>query len=76
MSVLLFLKSDSEYLEDPDLSGPILIVASLGLLPLLVNTYLIHQAGKVQFNYIYGIGVWGWLLLYFLMNFMIQQQGK
>ncbi|CAD8076984.1 unnamed protein product [Paramecium sonneborni] len=68
MSVLFFQKCDSEYLEDPDLSGPILIVVSLGLLPLLT--------GKVHFNYIYGIGLWGWLLLYFLMNFMIQQQEK
>ncbi|CAD8135925.1 unnamed protein product [Paramecium octaurelia] len=68
MSVLLFQKCDSEYLEDPDLSGPVLIVAALGLLPLLT--------GKVHFNYIYGIGLWGWMLLYLLMNFMIQQQGK
>ncbi|CAD8132482.1 unnamed protein product [Paramecium pentaurelia] len=68
MNVLLFQKSDSEYLEDPDLSGPILIVISLGLLQLLT--------GKLHFNYIYGIGLWGWLLLYLLMNFMIQQQGK
>ncbi|CAD8138986.1 unnamed protein product [Paramecium pentaurelia] len=68
MSVLFFQKCDSEYLEDPDLSGPTLIVASLGLLPIFT--------GKIQFNYIYGIGLWGWLLLYLLMNFMIQQQGK
>ncbi|CAD8054738.1 unnamed protein product [Paramecium sonneborni] len=68
MSVLFFQKCDSEYLEDPDLSGPLLIVVSLGLLPLFT--------GRVHFNFIYGIGVWGWLLLYFLMNFMIQQQGK
>jgi hypothetical protein len=49
MSVLLFSKCDSEYLEDPDLSGPVLIVLALGILPLFVYMQLILIDRKTAF---------------------------
>ena len=51
-------------MEDPDLSGPILIALCFGMLLLL--------SGKIHFGDIYAIFVIGNLLLYFLFNLMSQ----
>ena len=51
-------------MEDPDLSGPILIALCFGCLLLL--------AGKVHFGDIYAIFILGNLLLYVFFNFMTQ----
>ena len=62
--VLRLKKPDDETLEDPDLSGPILIALCFGFLLLL--------SGKIHFGDIYAIFVVGNILLYFLFNFMSQ----
>lgn len=62
--VLLMKKPDEQTIEEPDLSGPIIIALFFGLLLLL--------SGKIHFGDIYAIFVIGNLLLYFLFNFMSQ----
>lgn len=52
----------SETMSDSDLAGPILFVMLFGILLLL--------AGKVQFGYIYGVGVFGSLSLHYLFRLM------
>lgn len=52
----------SEIMSDSDLAGPILFVMLFGLLLLL--------AGKVQFGYIYGVGVFGSISLHYLFRLM------
>ena len=64
---MLFLKvSQPSYdmINDPDLSGPILIALTLGFLLLL--------SGKVHFGDIYAMFILGNVLLYFLLNYMSQ----
>lgn len=55
-------------MEDPDLSGPILIALFFGCLLLL--------AGKVHFGDIYAIFIFGNILVYMLFNFMSQVKYK
>ena len=62
--VLRIGKPDEEMMQEPDLSGPILIALCFGMLLLL--------SGKVHFGDIYAIFVVGNILLYFLFNFMSQ----
>ncbi|WEJ95386.1 hypothetical protein PSN45_002904 [Yamadazyma tenuis] len=52
----------SDIMADTDLAGPILFVLLFGMLLLL--------AGKVQFGYIYGVGLFGILTLHFLFKLM------
>lgn len=52
----------SEVMADSDLAGPILFV-------LLFGTLLLF-AGKVQFGYIYGVGLFGTVSLHYLFKFM------
>ncbi|ODV78715.1 Yip1-domain-containing protein [Suhomyces tanzawaensis NRRL Y-17324] len=52
----------SDIMADSDLAGPILFVLLFGTLLLL--------AGKVQFGYIYGVGLFGVVSLHFLFKFM------
>lgn len=64
MMILKMSKPSEEVIEDPDLSGPILIALCFGVLLLL--------SGKIHFGDIYAIFVFGNLLMYFLFNFMSQ----
>lgn len=52
----------SDIMADSDLAGPILFVLLFGTLLLL--------AGKVQFGYIYGVGLFGVVSLHYLFKFM------
>lgn len=53
---------NSDIMADSDLAGPILYVFIFGTLLLL--------AGKVQFGYIYGVGLFGILTLHYLFKLM------
>ncbi|KYN96304.1 putative Yip1 protein [Plasmodium gaboni] len=63
-SVFLFYKIDHTLFENSDLSGPLIIVLSLGFILLL--------AGKASFSYIYLIGIVSSLSIYLLLNMMSQ----
>lgn len=52
----------SDIMADSDLAGPILFVLLFGTLLLL--------AGKVQFGYIYGVGLFGTVSLHYLFKLM------
>lgn len=52
----------SEIMQDTDLAGPLVFCLAFGGALLL--------AGKVQFGYIYGLGLVGCLAMYFLLNMM------
>jgi hypothetical protein len=54
--------TDASILQDTDLAGPVVFCVLFGFILLL--------SGKVQFGYIYGIGVIGCLSMYFLLNMM------
>lgn len=55
----------SDIMADSDLAGPILFVLLFGTLLLL--------AGKVQFGYIYGVGLFGIVTLHYLFKLMSDQ---
>jgi len=52
----------SDIMSDSDLAGPILFVLLFGTLMLL--------SGKIQFGYIYGVGLFGTISLHYLFKFM------
>lgn len=52
-----------EFLEEPDLTGPILLTTILGML-LIFNR-------KLNFGFIYGYGFFGCLVIYFLLNLIL-----
>ncbi|KAK6456959.1 uncharacterized protein RJT20DRAFT_36102 [Scheffersomyces xylosifermentans] len=52
----------SDIMADSDLAGPIIFVLLFGTLLLL--------AGKVQFGYIYGVGLFGTISLHYLFKYM------
>ena len=52
-----------EILEEPDLTGPILLTSLLGML-LLFNR-------KLNFGFIYGYGFFGCFVIYFLLNMIL-----
>jgi len=54
--------TDAAILQDTDLAGPIVFCVMFGFILLL--------SGKVQFGFIYGIGLIGCLGMYFLLNMM------
>ncbi|ODN02823.1 Protein YIPF5 [Orchesella cincta] len=54
--------TDAAILQDTDLAGPIVFCVMFGFILLL--------SGKVQFGYIYGIGLIGCVGMYFLLNMM------
>ncbi|KAL4512775.1 hypothetical protein ABPG72_017460 [Tetrahymena utriculariae] len=62
LSVLKFKKCDIQFLEDPDMSGPIILGFVFGFLLLL--------SGKMQFGYVYGFGISGTVAMYCIMNFL------
>lgn len=55
----------SDIMTDSDLAGPILFVLLFGTLLLL--------AGKVQFGYIYGVGLFGTVSLHYLFKLMSEE---
>lgn len=55
----------SDIMADSDLAGPILFVLLFGTLLLL--------AGKVQFGYIYGVGLFGTVSLHYLFKLMSEE---
>ncbi|CAH8518955.1 unnamed protein product [Heterobilharzia americana] len=62
-SVLLpFKESPQEVLDDTDLAGPLVFCLLFGCTLLF--------AGKIHFNYIYGLGVFGCLGIYLLLTVM------
>lgn len=65
--VAMFKSVDQDVLEDADLSGPIAIIMMLGTCLLL--------AGKIQFGYLYGLGVSGCMSIWLLINVMSQKGG-
>ncbi|SBT78223.1 protein transport protein YIP1, putative [Plasmodium ovale] len=65
-SVFMFYKVDHTLFENSDLSGPLIIVLSLGFILLL--------AGKASFSYIYLIGIVSSVSIYLLLNMMSQNQ--
>lgn len=66
-SVLLFRTIDQDILQDADMCGPVFIAACLGCCSLL--------AGKINFEYIYGLNVTGSIGVFLLLNLMSQKQG-
>ncbi|XP_041360073.1 protein YIPF5-like [Gigantopelta aegis] len=54
--------TDHDIMQDTDLAGPLVFCLSFGVSLML--------AGKLQFGYIYGIGVVGCLAMYALLNLM------
>uniref|UniRef100_A0A8C9GSI0 Protein YIPF5 homolog n=1 Tax=Piliocolobus tephrosceles TaxID=591936 RepID=A0A8C9GSI0_9PRIM len=63
-SVFMIYKIDDALFENSDLSGPLIIVLSLGFILLL--------AGKASFSFIYLIGIVSSLSIYLLLNMMSQ----
>ncbi|EGG15312.1 Yip1 domain-containing protein [Cavenderia fasciculata] len=57
-----FKKIDSHIMDDTDLGGPIFFDLVLGFSSLM--------SGKVQFGYIYGLGLIGCLAMYVVLNLM------
>ena len=66
-AVLTFksLSANKNILHDPDLAGPLVFLLTFGFLLLLT--------GKMQFGYIYGVGVLGSLSIYTLLNLMSEK---
>lgn len=62
-STVFIQKPANEFLDEPDLTGPILLTTLLGLL-LLLNR-------KLNFGFIYGYGFFGCLVIYFLLNMVL-----
>jgi len=57
-----FRVTDAAILQDTDLAGPLAFILAFGGFLLL--------SGKVHFSYIYGIGVFGCVAIYALLNLM------
>ena len=70
-------------MDDADLAGPIFFIFCFGISLLFVSfqhslmlfdlTYVFAQSGKSNFNYIYGVGLFGSASLYTLLNLMSEQ---
>lgn len=64
------------------MSGPLLFALIFGSLLMLVNYFFLKsikyliifmvKSGKIHFGYIYGFGVFGCFIIYFIMNFISQ----
>jgi len=55
-------KIDSHFMDDTDLGGPIFFALLLG--------FSLLMSRKVQFGYIYGLGLIGCVSMYFVLNLM------
>ncbi|EAL65648.1 Yip1 domain-containing protein [Dictyostelium discoideum AX4] len=66
LSVLNPLKKiDSHIMDDTDLGGPILFGLLLG--------FSLLMSGKIQFGYIYGLGLIGCVSMYIVLNLMSEK---
>ncbi|EGC29289.1 hypothetical protein DICPUDRAFT_159146 [Dictyostelium purpureum] len=66
LSVLNPLKKiDSHIMDDTDLGGPMFFGLLLG--------FSLLMSGKVQFGYIYGLGLIGCVSMYFVLNLMSEK---
>ena len=66
-STVLFSKNNSsDFINHPDMTGPLLLTTSLGVIMSLNR--------KLSFGFIYGYGFFGSFFLYFLLNMMLQQR--
>ena len=54
---------DRHIMDDTDLAGPVLFCIAFGW-------FLLLSSGRVQFGYIYGLAVVGWLMMYSVLNLM------
>ncbi|PVZ98269.1 hypothetical protein BB558_004028 [Smittium angustum] len=57
-----FRRINTDIYQDSDMAGPLLFIVALGTFMLL--------SGKLQFGYIYGIALMGWIGVYALLNLM------
>lgn len=74
---------DEQIMDDADLAGPAFYCFCFGLCLLLVSTtaltilgsltHSFYQSGKLNFNYIYGVALFGSASLYALLNLMSEQ---
>lgn len=73
---------DEHIMDDADLAGPIFFCFCFGISLLFVSHFLyitfcsflwVVQSGKSNFNYIYGVGLFGSASLYTLLNLMSEQ---
>jgi hypothetical protein len=62
ISVLTFHRIDKQILEDSDMAGPLLVF-------ILFAFSLVLQT-KTHFGYLYGLAIFGSLMIYLLMNLM------
>jgi len=66
LAVLTLKKCDDKFLDEADMSGPLLLALAFGGFLLL--------SGKVHFGYIYGFGALGCISIYMLMNLLSQDR--
>lgn len=59
----LLQKPLEDFMEESDMTGPILLMTCLGMLLLLKR--------KISFGFIYGYGFFGSLIIYFLLNMLL-----
>ena len=62
LSVLKMSKCDEKFLNETDMTGPLLLGFIFGMCLLF--------AGKAHFGYIYGFGFTGTFCLYFILNLL------
>merc|ERR1711862_968384 len=66
-SVALLRPLPHQMVVEGDLTGPLIILASL--------MFALMLQGKVHIEYVYGLSVTGWLFSYLIINLMAQQGG-
>ncbi|OLY79248.1 Protein YIPF5 [Smittium mucronatum] len=57
-----FRKINTQIYEDSDIAGPLMFIVLMGTFMLL--------SGKLQFGYIYGVALMGWLGIFCILNLM------
>ena len=55
----------SEFLKNPDMSGPVLITVVYGM--------LLALGKKLSFGYIYGFSFFGSFMVYFILNLLLKK---
>jgi protein YIPF5/7 len=83
MTVLNPLRGvDARIMDDADMAGPIIFLFCFGICLLLVSpfskwfgshSYRHGQSGKSNFGYIYGVGLFGCVSMYTLLNLMSER---
>ena len=62
-STILFYKPNSEFIQYPDMAGPLILSTLLGI--------FLTSNRKLSFGFIYGYGFFGSCFIYFLLNMML-----